>query len=99
MIAVPPCPAIGAIVTNRLAPEPLKTMLATGTRAGFDDAPLIVRAAALVSTSPIVIGRAGVAVPLLVVLSVVSLIVGRSLIDRTVTVTVALAAPPFPSSA
>ena len=78
-------------------PDPPKTMLALGTREVFDEDPETAKLPAGVSLSPIVNGIAGVGVSSLVLVSVISDIVGRSLTPVTVRSNESLTDPPFPS--
>ena len=63
MSALPLCPAAGVMVTVRLAPLPLRTMLAFGTRVMFEDAPVTVSAEAAVASSATVKASAPVEAP------------------------------------
>src|SRR5438477_566721 len=62
MVAVPVWLRAGVTVTVRLAPEPPKTMLATGTRAGLEEAPETIRLPTAVCASPTVKALGAVAV-------------------------------------
>src|SRR6266571_4966942 len=62
MVAVPVWLRAGVTVTVRLAPEPPKTMLATGTKVGLEEAPERVRLPAAVCESPTVRAIGAVAV-------------------------------------
>src|SRR5215469_9779042 len=61
MLATPVCPMIGVTVTKRLLELPLKTTPLSGTRAGLSEVADNVRLEAGVWGSPMVKGRAGVA--------------------------------------
>ena len=63
MTADPLWPAAGVTLTVRLAPEPPKTILPTGTRVGFEEAAVNVRLPGGVSASFIENGIAAVATP------------------------------------
>src|SRR4051812_39861842 len=80
MVAVPPRAATGVTVTVRLAPEPPNTILAFGTKPGFDELPLKVRSANGVSTSLSVNGMAAVGVLVGVDWFGMSLIPGEELV-------------------
>src|SRR5207247_174308 len=54
MVAVPVWLRAGVTVTVRLAPDPPKTMLATGTKVGLEEAPETIRLPAAVCESPTV---------------------------------------------
>src|SRR6266568_1720908 len=62
IVAVPVWLSAGVTVTVRLAPEPPKTMLAPGTKVGFEEAPETVRLPAAVCASPTVKAIGAVAV-------------------------------------
>src|SRR5437667_276847 len=76
MVAVPVWLRAGVTVTVRLAPEPPKTMLATGTKVGLEEAPERVRLPAAVCESPTVVAIGAVAVFWLVDRSAMLEIVG-----------------------
>src|SRR5438093_1425980 len=61
MLAVPVWLRAGVTVTVRLAPEPPKTMLATGTRVGLEEGPETIRLPAAVCASPTVKAMGAVA--------------------------------------
>src|SRR6187551_940717 len=63
IVVVPLAPAAGVSTTLRLAPLPLKAILASGTSAVFEDVAESVKAPIAVSASPIVKGIAPVGVP------------------------------------
>ena len=81
----------------RLAPLPPSVMFAFGTSVVFDEVAVTVRDAAGVSTSPTVKAIFPVAISSAVVLSVLSLMVGRSFTAVTVNTKVSLAVPVSPS--
>ena len=54
MRASPNWSATGVTITVRFDPEPPKTILLSGTNAGFEEAPLTTRVSGAVSTSPMV---------------------------------------------
>src|SRR5947208_6955575 len=62
MVAVPVWLRAGVAVTVRLAPEPPKTMLATGTKVGLEEVSERIRLPAAVCASPTVKGMGAVAV-------------------------------------
>ena len=62
MVAVPVWLRTGVTVTVRLAPEPPKTMLALGTKAPLEDAPVTIRLPGVVCASPTVKAIGAVAV-------------------------------------
>src|SRR5438477_6488323 len=76
MVAVPVWLRAGVTVTVRLAPEPPKTMLATGTRGGLEEAHETIRLPTAVCESPTVMAMGAVAVFWLVDRSAMLEIVG-----------------------
>ena len=62
MVDVPVWLSAGVTVTVRFAPEPPKTMLATGTKVGLEEAPETVRLPTAVCASPTVKAIGAVAV-------------------------------------
>src|ERR1043165_3028209 len=76
MIDVPLKPAVGVTVTVRFEPKPLKTMLFTGTKVGFDDPARNCRLAASTCASLTVNGMGMVGTLRIVLWSAMSLIVG-----------------------
>ena len=70
-------------VTVRLAPEPPKAMLATGTKVGLEEAPERVRLPGAVCESPTVVAIGAVAVFWLVARSAMLEIVGGVLAPGT----------------
>ena len=84
MVEAPDWLAAGVTVTVRLAPEPPKTTLATGTRAVSDEVAGSVRLPAGVSASPTVKATAPVGVSSLMVWSAMLEMVGASLTAVTV---------------
>ncbi len=97
IVAVPNALASGVTVTVRFAPLPPNTMFALGTRAVFDELPLTTRSAAAVSMSPTVNANAPVVPSSAIVWSAMSLIVGRSFCEVTVSRNVSTAEPLFAS--
>ena len=97
IVLVPLRFAAGVMTTVRLAPVPLRTIFPFGTSVVFEDVAETVRSATGVSTSPTVKGILLVGVSSFMDLSVMSLMVGRSLTATTVNSNGSVAAPEFAS--
>ena len=86
--------AAGVMTAERPVPDPLSTMLASGTRVRFEDVAVTISAVAAVSVSPITKPMAEVATSSLVdaarMLVIVGALFGATVAD-TVTVTVPVA--------
>ena len=97
MVAEPVGLATGVTVKLRLAPLPPKTMFATGTMDGLDDAADTVKLATAVSLSPTVKAMASVLVAASTDWSAIALIVGAVFGAVTVTTNESDAVAPWPS--
>ena len=97
MVAVPLRLEAGAILMVRLEVEPPRVILPFGTSVVFEEVAVTVNEVAGVSTSPTVKVMFPVAVSSAVVLSVISLMVGKSFTATTVKTKVSLAVPVSPS--
>src|SRR6187551_3949604 len=76
IVVVPLAPAAGVSTTLRLAPLPLKAILASGTSAAFEEVPESVKAPIAVSASPIVNAIAPVGVFSFVDCAAIAVMVG-----------------------
>jgi hypothetical protein len=85
----------GLTVTVRLAPEPAKTIFATGTRLVFDELAVITKFVAAVSASPMVKAKAEVELFALMLWSLTLLIVGAVFITVKTKVSLVVDVPSF----